>query len=118
VTRVAITTGGRPARPFGCLGSVIALAVLVVVVAAIALGAVILLVIVGALIAVGLVALAVDRILLAVSPSRRARRDAVRSGGVVIDTTARVERPFDHGTAIEHELPDTDPEAPSSGSPE
>ncbi len=117
MTRVVVTNGGRPGTPFGCLGSVVALLLLILLVAAISVGAVILLVVVGALLAVGLVALAVDRILLAVSPSRRARRDAMRSGGVVIDTTARVEPPYDRETPRgEQELPRAAPEEPSSGS--
>jgi hypothetical protein len=88
-------------------------------VAAVALGAVILLVVVGALLAVGLVALAVDRLLLAVSPSRRARRNAMRSGGVVIDTTAHVERSPEPGSrGVGQELPGSDPDEPASGSPE
>ena len=53
----------------------VALLVLIVLVAAITVGAVILSVVVGALLALGVVVLAVDRILLAVSPSRRARRE-------------------------------------------
>jgi hypothetical protein len=119
VPRVVVTNGGRPGALFGCLGSVVALLLLILVVAAISVGAVILSVVVGALLAVGLVALAVDRLLLAVSPSRRARRDAMRSGGVVIDTTARVESPYDRETPRgEQELPPADPDGPSSGSHE
>ena len=119
VPEVVVTSGGRSGSPFGCLGSVLALLLLVLLIAAISVVGVILLVVVGALLAVGLVALAVDRILLAVSPSRRARRDAMRSGGVVIDTTARVEPPHEHRTGTGgQELPGADPDKPSSGSPE
>jgi hypothetical protein len=90
---------------------VLALLLLVLLVAAVAVGALVLLVVVGVLLAVGLVALAVDRILLAVSPSRRARRDAMRAGGV-IDTTARVEWPGDErGPPTDgNELPGADPD--------
>ena len=117
MTRVVVTNGGRPGMLFGCLGSVLALLVLIVLVAAIAVGAVILSVVVGALLALGLVALAVDRILLGLSPNRRARRDAMRSGGVVIDTTARVEPPYERGSSWGgQELPDADPDEPSGGS--
>jgi hypothetical protein len=118
VTRVVVTNGGKSGTPFGCLGSVLALLLLILLVAAIAVGAVILLVVVGALLAVGLVALAVDRILLAVSPNRRARRDAMRSGGVVIDTTARVETLYDRESPGSGDaLPGADPDEPSGESP-
>jgi hypothetical protein len=117
VTRVVVTNGGRPGTLLGCLGSVVALLVLIVLVAAISVGAVILSVVVGALLALGLVVLAVDRILLAVSPSRRARREAMRSGGLVIDTTARVEPPYDRETPRGgQELPRTKPEEPPESS--
>jgi hypothetical protein len=117
VPGVEITGGGRPGTPFGCLGSVLAVLLLIVFVTAIAVGAVVLLVVVGALLAVGLVALAVDRILLALSPGRRQRRDAMRSGGMVIDTTARVERSGDDPTPGGGELPGPGDE-PAGGSPE
>jgi uncharacterized protein (DUF58 family) len=110
VPRVVITDGGRPRTSLGCLGSVVGILLVVLLAAALAVGAVILLVVVGALLAVGLVALAVDRILLAVSPSRRARRDAVRAGGV-IDVTARVEHPDDdRPPGGRRELPGSGPE--------
>ncbi len=115
-----VVVGGRPGRSFGCLGSVLAVLLVVLLAAAIAVGALVLLVVVGAVLAVGLVALAVDRILLAVSPSRRARRDAMRAGGV-IETTAHVE-PSDHWdggpSGGPRELPGFDPEGPSQEGPE
>ncbi len=117
--RVMVTSGGRSGMSFGCLGSVVAVLLVLLLAAAIALGALVLLVVVGAVLAVGLVALAVDRILLAVSPSRRARRDAMRTGRV-IDTTARVEPPHDgHGESTEEPkgLPGAEPEGPQPGWP-
>jgi type IV secretory pathway VirB3-like protein len=88
----------RPPTGFGCLSMIIgvvvltALVVLVFFVGFVALG------IVAALLVIGLLALAVDRVMLALSPKRRERR-AHQSGvfvwrfgqvpsGEVIDTTA------------------------------
>ena len=115
--RVLVTSGGRPGTSFGCLGSVLAFVLLVVLVAAIALGALVLFAIVGAALVVGLLVFAVDRLLLAISPSRRARRDAARSGGV-IDATARIVRPgeeYGSPPTDRRELPGADRGEPPPG---
>ena len=102
-------SGGR----LGCLGPIVGVVVLVGVVVAVAAVGLVVLVVVAGVALVGLVAFAVDRLLLAVSPTRRRRRDdLLRSWGLggpertaaagrgrpddgrdVIDTTATVEGP-------------------------
>ncbi len=86
-----VTGGDRPGFAFGCLGSFLALVLVVVVVVALTVGALFLLVVVGALILLGLVVTLVDRVWIALSPRRRSRRDAGRARGVIdvsaVDTT-------------------------------
>jgi type IV secretory pathway VirB3-like protein len=96
----------RPRAGVGCLGSLLGLLVLVAVVVAVVFVGFIALGIFAALVVVGLVALAVDRVMLALSPRRRERRanqtrmfvwqsGQFRSGQVIdtraIDTTANAE---------------------------
>ncbi len=85
----------------GLLG---AIAVVAIVVVAATVGLIIL-GILAALVVVGLVVLAIDRLLLAISPKRRERRANLQrsffiwgtggsvEGGPIIDTTARLEDP-------------------------
>jgi hypothetical protein len=86
-----------PGRSFGCLGSILAVVILVAVVAGLVLLGVAILAVVAGLMIVGLLAVAVDRILLRLSPKRRERRAqrvrAMFHGPDVIDTTATLDRP-------------------------
>ena len=95
------TTGPRGRGGIGILG---AIAVVAIVVVAAAVGLIVL-AILAALVVVGLIALAVDRLLLKVSPKRRERRANLQrsffvwgtgspvEGGPIIDTTARLDDP-------------------------
>ena len=65
---------GRPPAGFGCLGMVLGTVVLVGVVVLVFFVGLLALGVVAALAVVGLVALAVDRLALALSPRRRERR--------------------------------------------
>ena len=62
----------------GCLSSIVGLVVLAGVVVLVFFVGFIVLAIVAAIVVVGLIAWAVDRLLLALSPKRRARRDAAQ----------------------------------------
>jgi len=89
------------------MGLVGAIAMVAIVVAAAAVGLIVL-GILAALVVVGLVVLAVDRLLLKISPKRRERRANLQrsffiwgtgipgTGGPVIDTTARLDNPDPH----------------------
>jgi hypothetical protein len=92
----------------GCLGTIVAVVLLVAVVATVVLVGFVSLGVVAALVLIGLVVLAVDRVALAFSPKRRARRadqrrifiwrtgqspsgqiiDASATDTTVVDTTA------------------------------
>ena len=86
------------------IGLVGVIAVAAIVIAAAAVGLVVL-GILAALVVIGLVVVAVDRLLLSISPKRRQRRANLQrslfmwgtggpvEGGPVIDTTARLEDP-------------------------
>ena len=63
-----------PGRPFGCLGSIMAAVVFVVLVVGLVLLGVTILAVVAGLVIVGLLAVVVDRVLLRLSPKRRERR--------------------------------------------
>jgi len=98
----------RPTPGIGCLGTIVGVLVLVGVVVLVVFVGVFALLVVAGLVVVGLVVWAVDRLLLALSPKRRERREAAqrafvwRFGGIptgtdpfggpgagdVIDTTA------------------------------
>ena len=97
-----MATGERPGAGVGCLGTLVALAVVVAIVALVLTIGFIALVVFAALLVIGLIAVGVDRLLLALSPKRRQRRASqprmfiwssgqFRSGPVVdttvIDTT-------------------------------
>jgi len=90
----------------GCLSTIVGLVVLAGVVVLVFFVGFIVLAIVAALVVVGLIAWAVDRVLLALSPKRRARRDAAqrafiwRFGGMSTDGG-----PF--GDAVSGEIIDT-----------
>jgi hypothetical protein len=87
----------------GCLGSIIGLVVLVAIVVGAVFVGLIVLGVVAAVMVIALIVLAIDRLLLAISPSRRQRRaDLQRSfmvwrtgqqvrPGPIIDTTAHLE---------------------------
>ncbi len=81
--RVSVSTGGRPGVGSGCLGSVLLVVFVVLAVLAVVAGAVVLLAIAGTALVLGLLVLAYDRIALALSPRRRARREAMWRGGVI-----------------------------------
>ncbi len=89
-------------RAIGCLGSLVGLALLVAVVLAVAFVGLLVLAIVAAVVVAGFVVLAVDRLLLALSPRRRERRIVMHrtlfsgfsgpgAGEPVIEATAQVE---------------------------
>ena len=106
---------GRPGPGLGCLGPILGVVVLVAVVAAVATIGLVVLAIVAVVVVIGLVVFAVDRLLLALSPKRRERRDdLLRSwgmgGGRVIDSTA-----IDTTATVEVRDPETPtrPPAPS-----
>lgn len=92
-----MASGERPGAGVGCLGTLVAFAVVAVIVGLVLTIGLIALVVFAALLAVGLLAVGVDRLLLALSPKRRERRDSQqriyvwRSGqfrsGPVIDTS-------------------------------
>jgi hypothetical protein len=101
-------TRGNPGvgSGFGCLGTVVGAIVVAAVIVAAVFAGLIILGIVAAFLVVGLLVLAVDRLLLALSPKRRERRATMqrtflwRSGQIldptvidttVIDTTANVD---------------------------
>jgi Flp pilus assembly protein TadB len=94
MARVYVNQQGRPG--LGCLGSVLALAALVgVIVAAIFVGIFVLAIVAGVLI-IGAIVMAIDRLMLALSPKRRQRRAHLQRSlfgrpGVVIDATATLE---------------------------
>ena len=127
---------GRPPPGLGCLGSIIGAVVLVAVVVLVFFVGFIVLGIVAALFVIGLVVLAVDRLLLALSPGRRERRatqrrafvwqfGAVRPEGTIdttaFDTTVIDTTPFDttviDTTARPEEPGHDDPEPPDSLTP-
>ena len=97
----ALGPAARPGPGLGCLGPILGFVVLVALVAAVATIGLVVLAVVAVAAVVGLVVFAVDRLLLALSPKRRERRDdLLRSWGVgggrvidstAIDTTATVE---------------------------
>ena len=92
-----MATGERPGGGIGCLGTLVASVVVAAIVVLVLTIGFIALVVFAALLVVGLIAVGVDRLLLALSPKRRARRAGPprvhiwRSGqfgwGPVIDTT-------------------------------
>ena len=91
----------------GCVGSVVGVIVVVAVVVAAVFAGLIVLGIVAAVVVIGLVVVAIDRLLLAISPKRRERRANVQrsfmiwgSGlpaqqGPIIDSTAHLVVPED-----------------------
>jgi hypothetical protein len=103
-----MATGDRRGGGVGCLGTLVASVVLAAVVVLVVTIGFVVLVVFAALLVVGLVAVGVDRLLLALSPKRRERRAGqprvyiwrsgqFRSGPVidttVMDTTATLEDP-------------------------
>jgi hypothetical protein len=103
-----MATGGRPGRGVGCLGTLVAFVVVAAIVVLVFTIGFIALVAFAALLVIGLIAVGVDRLLLALSPKRRQRRASQprvyvwRSGQfpsgpvidpTVIDTTATLEEP-------------------------
>jgi hypothetical protein len=99
----------------GCLSTILGLVVLAGVVVLVFFVGFIVLAIVAAVVVVGLIAWAVDRLLLALSPKRRARRDAAqrafiwRFGGMSTDGG-----PF--GGAMSGEIIDTTATEETAGS--
>ncbi len=79
---------GHTGPGFGCLGSILAFVVLVVLVSAVLVGALVIAGIVVAIAVVGLIALGIDRLMVAFNPNYRRRRVRLESPGEVIDTTA------------------------------
>jgi hypothetical protein len=87
-----------PAGRFGCLGMVVGTVVLAAIVVLVIFAGIFVLGLVAALVVVGLVVVAVDRVMLALSPKRRARRAnqsrafvwryGAAQAGDVIDATA------------------------------
>jgi hypothetical protein len=103
---------GRSGSGLGCLGPILGFVVLVAVVAAVATIGLVVLAVVAVIAVIGLVVFAVDRLLLALSPKRRERRDdLLRSwgvgGGRVIDSTA-----IDTTATVEVRDPETPPRPP------
>ncbi len=96
----------RVPRGIGCLSTIVGLIMLAGVVVLVFFVGFAVLIIVAAIVVVGLIAWAVDRLLLALSPKRRARRDAAqrafifRFGGMSTDGG-----PF--GGAVSGEVIDT-----------
>jgi hypothetical protein len=97
-------SGTMETKGRGGIGLLGAIAIVAIVVVAATVGLIVL-GILAALLVVGLVVLAVDRLLMAISPKRRERRANLQrsffiwgtgtpvEGGPVIDTTARLEDP-------------------------
>jgi hypothetical protein len=116
-----MATGERPTGGIGCLGSLVAFVVVAaIVVLALTIGF-IALVVFAALLVIGLIAVGVDRLLLALSPKRRARRASQprvyiwRSGQfgsgpvidtTVIDTTATLDEPKSEGEGRSESTPE------------
>jgi hypothetical protein len=103
-----MATGEPPRGGVGCLGTLVAFVVVAAIVVLVLTIGFIALVVFAALLVIGLIAVGVDRLLLALSPKRRERRASqqrvyiwrsgqFRSGPVinttVIDTTATPEDP-------------------------
>jgi type IV secretory pathway VirB3-like protein len=108
-----MATGERPGAGVGCLGTLVAFVVVVAIVVLVLTVGFIALVVFAALLVIGLIAVGVDRLLLALSPKRRERRASqqriyiwrsgqFRSGPAidtsvidssVIDTTATLDEP-------------------------
>jgi len=103
-----MATGASPGRGVGCLGTLVAFVVVAAIVVLVLTIGFIALVVFAALLVIGLIAVGVDRLLLALSPKRRERRanqqrvylwrsGQFRSGPVidttVIDTTATLDEP-------------------------
>jgi hypothetical protein len=106
---------GRSGPGLGCLGPILGFVVLVVIVAAVATIGLVVLAVLAVAAVVGLVVVAVDRLLLALSPRRRERRDdLLRSwglgGGRVIDSTA-----IDTTATVEVRDPEPPVPPPSGG---
>jgi len=95
LTRLTTGSDGQPGVGMGCLGSILGVIILVAVVVAVATVGLIVLAVVAVIVAVGLVAFAVDRLLVALCPKRRGRRDDLMGswgmGSEVIDATATFE---------------------------
>lgn len=109
----AVAPGQRPNAGIGCFGTLLASVVVVAVVALALFVGFIGLVIVGGLLVIGLLAWAVDRVLLAVSPKRRERRS--QQGGVFVWRAGQ----FGQVRVIDAEAIDTTAsEAPRSDGPE
>ena len=71
-----MATEQRPPTGIGCLSTIVGVVVLAVIVVLVFLVGFIALGVVAALLVIGLLVLAVDRVLLALSPKRRERREA------------------------------------------
>ena len=95
--------GERPRTGLGCLSTIVGLFVLAVVIGLVFFVGFIALGVFAVLLVIGLVILAVDRVMLALSPKRRERRanqnaafiwryGQIQSGNV-IDTTATLDEP-------------------------
>ncbi len=98
-----MANGERSRAGLGCLSTLVGLFVVVVVIGLVFFVGFIALGVFAALLVIGLIVLAVDRVLLALSPKRRERRASqnaafiwrfgqIRSGDV-IDTTATLDEP-------------------------
>ena len=95
----------RGQRGIGCLASILGVIAFAALVVAAVFAGLIVLGILAALVVIGLAALAVDRLVLAISPKRRERRAKLQRSfivwgtgrpapsGPIIDTTARLETP-------------------------
>jgi ABC-type bacteriocin/lantibiotic exporter with double-glycine peptidase domain len=70
----SMVNGGRAPTGMGCLGAIIGTVVLIVVVVLVFVVGFVALGVFAALVVMGVLALAVDRVLLALSPKRRERR--------------------------------------------
>ena len=93
MVRAYITHRGRPGVSFGCLGTLVIGFVYLIMAALVLFAAMVVLGGFAVTLVVALIALAIDRLLVAVSPRYRARR-SVRGGfepvGRVTETTSRL----------------------------
>ncbi len=97
-----VSAGRRPGSSFGCLGTLMAFVVVTAIVVLALFVGFVALGIVAALLVIGLLALAVDRILLTLSPKRRERR-RTRQSRVVIWRSGQ----FGPGEVIDTSVIDT-----------
>jgi Na+/phosphate symporter len=93
--RATPSSDGQPRVGMGCLGSILGVVILVAIVVAVATVGLIGLAVLAAVVVVGLVVFAVDRLLLAISPKRRERRENLMRtwvrGSEIIDASATMD---------------------------